>query len=321
MLKRAVLRAIQCLIAATISCWVLPAQMTVTGTITGNVVDPTGQAVANAKITLTSVSTSEVRTATANELGVFTLAAVQPDTYNLRIEQKGFKAYSRNRLVVSANERVAIGDVMLQVGDVTETISVIGGSGAGADEQLRTLGGTDHDSADQPDGEGPRSGLDAAHDSGRAVSGRSGFHGRQLRHRHAEHRGHFFRHQHSGGGRRGQQRPGNAERVLQRDHAGRDRRSQGAGEQLPGGIRRQRRTDRAGGDARRRQGDPRQRLRVHPQRRAERQRFLQQPQQRAAAALSLQHVWRIAGRADLHTGALEPGQDQDVRAFTTWSRR
>ena len=122
MLKRAVLRASQCLLAAVVSCWVLPAQMTVTGTITGNVVDPSGQAVANARITLTSVSTSEVRTGVASEVGAFTLAAVQPDTYNLRVEQKGFKAYSRTQLVVSANERVAIGDVI--AGEVTETISV-----------------------------------------------------------------------------------------------------------------------------------------------------------------------------------------------------
>src|SRR5205814_1155370 len=80
--------------------------------------------VANAKVTLTNVSTSESRTATTNEVGVFSLVAVQPDTYNLRVEQSGFKAYTRSRLVISANERVAVGDIMLQVGDVTETISV-----------------------------------------------------------------------------------------------------------------------------------------------------------------------------------------------------
>ena len=125
MLNRSVHRLSRCLPAVVIFCWSLPAQMTVTGTITGNVVDPSGHAVANAKVTLTSVSTSESRTAVANDLGVFTLAAVQPDTYNLRVEASGFKAYARSRLVVSANERVAVGDVMLQVGDVTETISVM----------------------------------------------------------------------------------------------------------------------------------------------------------------------------------------------------
>jgi hypothetical protein len=124
MLNRSVRRLSRSLLALVILCWWLPAQMTVTGTITGNVVDPSGHAVANAKVTLTSVSTSESRNAAANELGVFTLAAVQPDTYSLRVEASGFKAYARARLVVSANERVAVGDVMLQVGDVTETISV-----------------------------------------------------------------------------------------------------------------------------------------------------------------------------------------------------
>ncbi len=128
MMKRAVRRFGQFIFAGLISCLVLPAQMTVTGSITGNVMDASGQGVPNAKITLTSISTSGVRTAAANDVGVFTLQAVQPDTYNLRVEQKGFKAYSRNGIPVSANEHVALGDVTLQVGDVTETISVTGES-------------------------------------------------------------------------------------------------------------------------------------------------------------------------------------------------
>jgi hypothetical protein len=112
------------LLIAAAFCGPLAAQMTITGTITGNVMDPSGQGVANAKITLTSAGTGEARSAVANETGGFTIAAVQPDTYTLRVEQPGFKAYTRNGLVVSANERVAVGDIQLQVGDVTETISV-----------------------------------------------------------------------------------------------------------------------------------------------------------------------------------------------------
>jgi len=115
-----------CLFLAATCCGLLTAQMTVTGTIAGNVVDPSGQAVASAKITLASARTGESRTATTNEVGAFTLNAVQPDTYNLRVEQHGFKVYTRSNVVVSANERVAIGDIMLQVGEVTETISVTG---------------------------------------------------------------------------------------------------------------------------------------------------------------------------------------------------
>jgi hypothetical protein len=110
--------------ASVLACVSLRAQMTITGTITGSVLDPTGQAVANAKVSLTRPSTGDVRPAVANEVGVFTIIAVQPDTYTLRIEQPGFKAYTRSGVVVSANERVALGDIQLQVGEVTETISV-----------------------------------------------------------------------------------------------------------------------------------------------------------------------------------------------------
>ena len=77
-------------------------------------------------MTVTSERTAEVRTATTNEAGTFTMIAVQPDTYHLRIEQRGFKAHERRGVSIAANEKVSFGDVTLQVGDVTETISVVG---------------------------------------------------------------------------------------------------------------------------------------------------------------------------------------------------
>jgi len=99
--------------------------MNVTGTITGNVTDPSGQAIAAAKVTATNTNTSEPRTATANEVGAFNLVALQPGTYNLRIEHPGFKAYERRSLLVGANERVALGDIAMSIGEVTETVSVV----------------------------------------------------------------------------------------------------------------------------------------------------------------------------------------------------
>jgi len=109
---------------ALATCGLLSAQMTTTGSINGTVVDPTGHVIAGAKITLMSERTSEARTAVSNETGVFGLVAVQPDTYNLRIEQKGFKVQERRGLVVAANDRVSLGDITLQIGEVNETVSV-----------------------------------------------------------------------------------------------------------------------------------------------------------------------------------------------------
>src|SRR5437867_8758535 len=117
MSKTRISRVCQYLLLAAVSCGLLTAQMSITGTITGTVVDPSGQVVAGAKITLTSSRTSEVRSTVANEVGAFNMIAVQPETYNLRVEQRGFKVYERRGVVVAANERVAVGDIVLQVGE------------------------------------------------------------------------------------------------------------------------------------------------------------------------------------------------------------
>lgn len=115
----------QLLLLGALACALASAQMTVTGTISGTVTDPSGQAIPGAKVTVTSTSTSEPRSAAANEFGAFNVVAVQPGTYNLRVEHPGFKAYERRGVVVSANERVALGDVVMQIGEVTETVSVV----------------------------------------------------------------------------------------------------------------------------------------------------------------------------------------------------
>lgn len=126
MLMARILQVCQYLLFAVLTCGLLSAQMTTTGSITGDVMDSSGHAIAGAKITVTSDRTSEVRTATTNEAGTFNMIAVQPDTYNLRIEQRGFKVHERRGVSIAANEKVALGDIALQIGEVTETISVVG---------------------------------------------------------------------------------------------------------------------------------------------------------------------------------------------------
>jgi hypothetical protein len=100
------------------------AQMTITGTISGTIVDPSGKSVPGAKITLVSEKTKEIRDASSNESGAFSLVAVQPDTYSVKVEHSGFRTFERTGIVVSANERIALGQVALQVGAVTETVTV-----------------------------------------------------------------------------------------------------------------------------------------------------------------------------------------------------
>ena len=146
-----------------------------------------GQTVPGSKITLTSVNTSETRTTVANETGVLNIIAVRPDTYTLRVEHPGFKASTRSGLTVSANERLAL-DITLQVGDVTETISVSAEAAqvqTDSSEHSAVLTTTQITNLTAR-GREVVSMLRTI--AGCPISGRSGFAGREIRHRHAEHR-------------------------------------------------------------------------------------------------------------------------------------
>src|SRR5574340_1320565 len=121
-----------------------PAQ-TVTGTITGTVVDPSAHVIVGASATLTNERTGERRSASTNELGAFTFPALPPSEYSLKIETSGFKTFQRAGTVLSANERLALGDIQLTIGAVTETINV---TAVGAAVQTTTA---DHSAMLSPD--------------------------------------------------------------------------------------------------------------------------------------------------------------------------
>jgi hypothetical protein len=97
---------------------------TVTGTISGTVTDPNGAVVAGATVTLTNEQTNEKRDLATNESGRFDFAALQPGVYKLRVEHQGFETLLRTKVVLSANEDLALGQVALKTGQVTETVTV-----------------------------------------------------------------------------------------------------------------------------------------------------------------------------------------------------
>jgi hypothetical protein len=98
--------------------------MTVTGTVTGEVTDPSGAPVSEANITLVSNGTRESRTAVTGSDGSFRFLAVPPEAYTLRVAHTGFKTYERTQVTLTANERLDLGQIQVQLGAVTETISV-----------------------------------------------------------------------------------------------------------------------------------------------------------------------------------------------------
>jgi hypothetical protein len=93
------------------------------GTITGEVRDQSGAAVANALVKVTNIATNASRNTESNTEGLYSFPSLVPGPYEVRIEAKGFRsAASRIELQVQQTARV---DVTLQVGQVTEIIDVV----------------------------------------------------------------------------------------------------------------------------------------------------------------------------------------------------
>src|ERR1700728_2950263 len=93
------------------------------GTITGNIVDMQGAAVANAKVTITNDATGVTSDTVTTDTGSFTRPALNPGTYTVTVEAPGFQKAEQKNILVSPNEPVAV-NVTLQVGNVNQTVEV-----------------------------------------------------------------------------------------------------------------------------------------------------------------------------------------------------
>src|SRR5438270_11347840 len=76
---------------AFLLCTSSAAGQAVYGSIIGTVSDPQGNAVAGAKVTVTSITKNTTDETTTNESGNFSVIHLLPDTYRVRIESAGSK--------------------------------------------------------------------------------------------------------------------------------------------------------------------------------------------------------------------------------------
>ena len=96
-----------------------------TGSIAGRVSDPQGLAVPGATVTITGPQGSQTFTADAE--GRFNAPFLIPGTYSVRAELQGFKVVEQRNVVVRLGQRVEL-PVTMEVGGLTETVEVTGGS-------------------------------------------------------------------------------------------------------------------------------------------------------------------------------------------------
>jgi TonB family protein len=97
------------------------------GAVAGNVRDADGGVIPGAAVTITS--TTFERSIVTDARGAYRLTDLPPGGYELTVRLSGFST-ARQRLQIAANEIVAV-DIRLQVGRLTEAISVHGALPAG----------------------------------------------------------------------------------------------------------------------------------------------------------------------------------------------
>jgi hypothetical protein len=112
------------LLAAAVLLPVSALHAQVTGSFSGTILDATGGAVPNGKVTLTSEATAAARDTQSGSDGDFAFHAVAPGFYTISIEAPGFKKYERKRIELTPSERYSTGAIRLEVGAVTETVVV-----------------------------------------------------------------------------------------------------------------------------------------------------------------------------------------------------
>ena len=114
------------LLAATGVCD-LHAQ-SVYGTVVGTVREATGAEIAGAQVTLRNEGTNSTIVAATGNVGAYSFVNLNPGFYTLTVSEHGFESFQLSRVDVKIGGFTRV-DVMLQVGDVNQTVTVTGTEG------------------------------------------------------------------------------------------------------------------------------------------------------------------------------------------------
>ena len=93
------------------------------GSLLGSVADPSGAVVPNATVTVTDVGTGQIREATSDQGGRYSVVNLNPGTYTVTVSSPGFRKLEKTNVLITPNT-IARVDVALEVGQQTEQVTV-----------------------------------------------------------------------------------------------------------------------------------------------------------------------------------------------------
>ena len=101
-----------------------PVRADVTGTILGNITDPSGAAVPGAAVTLSDASKGFRREAVTDSIGFYQFLAVPVgENYVINVEVQGFRKSTQTGIKLLVNQKYRA-DLQLQVGEINQTVTV-----------------------------------------------------------------------------------------------------------------------------------------------------------------------------------------------------
>src|ERR1035437_10196797 len=96
----------------------------ISGTIGGNIRDPSGATVPGAKVTITNTDRNQVlRTITTDPTGAYSAPLIPVGQYSVKVEVNGFKTETRTAIALNVSDDLKI-NIILQVGSMTDVVTV-----------------------------------------------------------------------------------------------------------------------------------------------------------------------------------------------------
>src|SRR5262249_48690683 len=96
-----------------------------TATVAGVVTDETRAALPGVVVTVRSAATGTTRAATTDQVGRYRIAALDPGTYEVRAELRGFRTAVRTGVALAVGGTADV-DITMSLGSVSDAITVVG---------------------------------------------------------------------------------------------------------------------------------------------------------------------------------------------------